>query len=66
MLKKEKSDDKLHFYCIFLIIFSPKTASQMKSFSLTMLGRIIYLPSTNHLRAFRLATVLLVSSYRLC
>lgn len=33
MLKKEKSDEKSHFYCFFLNIFSPKTAFQMKSFS---------------------------------
>jgi hypothetical protein len=66
MRKKEKKLTKNHIFIAFFSIFPPKRPFLNEIFHFNFVrGRAINLPSTNHLRAFPIATVLLVSSYRL-
>ena len=59
MLKNEKSDEKSHFYCIFLNISFQKDSILNKIFHFNHVGTIHYLPSTNHLRILAIGSSLL-------
>jgi len=66
LYKKEEKLMKKHIFIAFFSIFPPKRPFLNEIFHFNFVrGRAINLPSTNHLRVFPLATVLLVSSYHL-